>query len=55
VAAGKIDPDEQVVAYITGNGLKTLDAVAEHVRAPLRVGPSLAAFEAAFDQQSSRG
>ncbi|MBV9133773.1 MAG: pyridoxal-phosphate dependent enzyme, partial [Chloroflexi bacterium] len=48
ITAGEIDPDEQVVAYITGNGLKTLDAVAEHVSAPLRVAPSLAAFEAAF-------
>ena len=48
ITAGKIDPDEHVVAYITGNGLKTLDAVAEHVSAPLRVAPSLAAFEAAF-------
>jgi threonine synthase len=49
VAAGKIDPDERVVAYITGNGLKTVDAVAEHVTAPLRVAPTLAAFEAAFN------
>jgi threonine synthase len=48
VAAGKIDPDERVVAYITGNGLKTLDAVAEHVSPPLRVAPTLSAFEAAF-------
>jgi threonine synthase len=49
VTAGKIDPDEQVVAYITGNGLKTIDAVADHVSAPLRVAPSLTAFEAAFN------
>jgi len=48
VAAGKIDPEERVVAYITGNGLKTVDAVAEHVAPPLRVAPNLAAFEAAF-------
>jgi len=49
--AGKIDPDELVVAYITGNGFKTVDAVAEHVSPVLRVKPSLAAFEAAFDGQ----
>jgi threonine synthase len=48
VEAGKIDPDEEVVAYITGNGLKTIDAVAEHVAAPLRVAPTLSAFETAF-------
>jgi threonine synthase len=48
VAAGKIDPDEEVVAFITGNGFKTVDAVAEHVTPPLRVAPTLAAFEAAY-------
>ena len=48
VAAGKIDAEERVVAYITGNGFKTIDAVTEHVGTPLRVAPSLAAFEAAF-------
>jgi threonine synthase len=46
VEAGKIDPGEVVVAYITGNGFKTIDAVAEHVRPPLRVAPTLTAFEA---------
>jgi len=49
--AGKIDPDELVVAYITGNGLKTVDAVAEHVTPVLRVAPTLTAFEAAFGGQ----
>jgi threonine synthase len=48
VAAGKIDPEERVVAYITGNGFKTIDAVTERVGSPLRVAPTLAAFEAAF-------
>jgi threonine synthase len=48
VAAGKIDPDELVVAYITGNGFKTIDAVAEHVTPVLRVAPTLASFEAAY-------
>jgi threonine synthase len=47
-AEGKIDPDELVVAYITGNGFKTVDAVAEHVTPPLRVAPTLASFEAAY-------
>ena len=45
---GAIDPDERVVAYITGNGFKTIDAVAEHVTPPLRVAPTLEAFEAAY-------
>jgi threonine synthase len=49
VKAGKIDPDEVVVAYITGNGFKTVDAVADHVTPPLRVAPTLASFQAAFE------
>jgi threonine synthase len=48
VRAGKIDPDELVVAFITGNGFKTVDAVAEHVTPPLRVAPTLKSFEAAY-------
>ena len=56
--AGKIDPDELVVAYITGNGFKTVDAVAEHVTPVLRVAPTLASFEAAYagvDRRSPDG
>ncbi len=51
-AAGKIGADELVVAYITGNGFKTVDAVAEHATPPLRVAPNLAAFEAAFGNKA---
>jgi threonine synthase len=43
--AGKIEPDELVVVYITGNGFKTLEAVTEHVAPVLHVTPTLAAFE----------
>jgi threonine synthase len=50
-AAGKIDPDERVVAYVTGNGLKTVDAVADALTPALRVAPTLAAFKAAFERQ----
>jgi threonine synthase len=48
VADGKIDPEELVVAYITGNGFKTVDAVADRVTPPVRVAPSLDSFQAAF-------
>jgi threonine synthase len=47
VAAGGIDPDERVVAYITGNGLKTPDAVWD-VSPAMRLAPSLRDFESAF-------
>jgi threonine synthase len=48
-AAGEIDPDERVVVYITGDGLKTLDAVASRVaRHPIE--PTVASFEAAIGE-----
>jgi threonine synthase len=46
-AAGAIDPDERVVAYITGDGLKTLDAV-RGTADVTEIAPSLDEFEAAF-------
>jgi threonine synthase len=49
--AGKIDADELVVAYITGNGFKTVDAVADHVTPSLRIAPTLASFEAAYAEK----
>jgi threonine synthase len=42
---GDIDPGERVVVYITGEGLKTLDAVRGTARID-EIEPSLAAFEA---------
>jgi threonine synthase len=48
-ADGVVRPDERVVAYITGHGLKTLDAVAEQVGPTATISPSLDAFHAAFD------
>src|SRR5581483_11162295 len=43
--AGAIDPDEVVVAYITGVGLKALEAVESQVAASIRIKPTLASFE----------
>jgi threonine synthase len=43
---GEIDPDERVVAYITGEGLKTLDAVRGTAEI-YEIDPSFDAFEAA--------
>jgi threonine synthase len=45
--AGEIAPDERVVAYITGEGLKTLDAAREAFRMH-EIEPSLTAFEEEF-------
>ena len=46
--AGRIDPDETVVLYITGNGLKTLDAVAGALPPVAAIEPRLEAFEQAL-------
>jgi threonine synthase len=46
--AGKIGSDERVVAYITGEGLKTLDAARESFRMH-EIDPTLDAFEAEFE------
>ncbi|MEO1148692.1 MAG: threonine synthase [Cyanobacteria bacterium J06638_22] len=50
VEAGKIDPDETTVAYITGNGLKTQEAVQGVIGEPLTIEPKLDAFERALDR-----
>ena len=48
-ASGLIRRDERVVAYITGNGLKTLDVVAPLVGPTATIKPTLEAFNAAFE------
>jgi threonine synthase len=50
-ADGKVRSDERVVAYITGHGLKTLDAVVDHVGPTATIAPNLDAFHAAFDPE----
>jgi threonine synthase len=46
VEAGVVRPDERVVAYITGHGLKTIDAVGPALRQPTVIQPTLDDFEA---------
>ncbi|MGZ4250774.1 MAG: threonine synthase [Solirubrobacteraceae bacterium] len=46
---GDIDPDERVVAYITGDGLKTLD-VARGTFEAWQIKPTLESFEAAHER-----
>ncbi len=46
--AGKIGSDERVVTYITGEGLKTLDAARESFQMH-EIEPTLDAFEAEFE------
>jgi threonine synthase len=46
IASGAISPDDSAVLCVTGNGLKTLDAVEGHVGKPREIKPSLREFEA---------
>jgi threonine synthase len=52
LAEGKLDPDAETVIINSGDGLKTLDAVASAVTVPSAIAPTLEAFEAAFAARS---
>ena len=51
---GAIKPDELTVVYITGNGLKTQEAV-ESVVDPLSIKPTMTAFENALNERVAVG
>jgi threonine synthase len=48
VRSGVIKPDELTVVYVTGNGLKTQEAVVDNLEKPVTVKPTLASFEEAM-------
>jgi threonine synthase len=50
VEAGKIDPDETTVVYITGNGLKTQEAIQGYIGEPLTIDAKLDSFERALER-----
>jgi len=52
-AAGVVRSDERVVAYITGNGLKTVDAVSPVVGPTATIDPTMKAFAEAVDFQEA--
>ena len=47
LATGQLDPDAETVVFNTGDGLKTLDAIAGEVGPTATIKPTLGAFEAA--------
>src|SRR5271166_866388 len=51
IQQGRIRPDETTVVCITGNGLKTTDAIAADFPATEAIPPKLEAFEALLAQQ----
>jgi len=50
--AGRVGRDEVVVAFITGAGLKTQEAVMDTLTPPLQIEPTIASFEEAFGERS---
>ena len=52
-AEGIVRSDERVVAYVTGLGLKTIEAVTPHVSTTATIKPSLEAFQA-LDLEETR-
>ena len=48
-AQGVVRPEEKVVAYITGHGLKTVEALAGVVGPTATIAPTLQAFDATVD------
>jgi threonine synthase len=51
VAEGRVRRDDEVVLVITGNGLKTLDALEDGVPLPEPIAPTYEAFESWWDDQ----
>lgn len=49
--ASKFDKDDLIVSYITGNGLKTQEAVADHIGVPLHIKPTLLDFQQALKKK----
>ncbi|HEY7813700.1 MAG TPA: threonine synthase [Nakamurella sp.] len=47
LATGQLDPEAETVVFNTGDGLKTLDAIAGEVGPTATIKPTLGAFEAA--------
>ena len=53
VKQGMIKKQDVTVAYITGNGLKTQEAVVDSVGRPIRIQPSLTNFQKTFKIQET--
>lgn len=55
VERGHILPDEVTVAFITGAGFKTVEAVAEALNPPLEIDATVESFEAAYGARVAQG
>jgi threonine synthase len=50
-AAGVVRPDERVVAYVTGQGLKTIEAVADRAGPTVTIAPTIESFTEALSPE----
>jgi threonine synthase len=50
--SGRIGPDDVTVIYVTGNGLKTPEAVADRLASPITIPATMEAFEKALIEAS---
>lgn len=50
IEQGRIPRDESIVISITGNGMKTQEAVAPSLAVPVQIQPNLASFEEIFER-----
>ncbi len=53
IASGKIPSNDSAVLCITGNGLKTMDAMNGHLGHPREIKPSLREFEALVGKEEN--
>ena len=51
IASGAIPADDSAVLCVTGNGLKTLDAVENHVGKTREIKPSLREFDVLVEKE----
>ena len=54
IAQGRIPKDDTIVVSITGNGLKTLEVVADELPYPVVIDPKLAEFDRLFEQSQQK-
>jgi threonine synthase len=54
IQSGRIPRDESIVVSITGNGLKTLEAVQDDLPYPTVIDPKLSEFDAMLENESSK-
>jgi threonine synthase len=54
IEQGRIPRDESIVLCVTGNGLKTQEAIAGKVAEPRIIGPSLDEFDALAEADAAR-